>query len=151
MSEADEDRLTRLKAGKVLLERLPVELMRAGSFEHPLSLLLIRVEVAPTLRAVAFYPLLKAVARKVRDNTRAIDLSARVGDDVVLMLAETPAAGARRLGEKLTEIVDHAEYDVGLDSSEVHPQLRFATASFPEDGATPEALLACVLARADAN
>jgi len=148
--DENEDRLTRLKDERVLRERLPIELMRAASYEHVLSLLLIRVEVPSNWRAAAFYPLLKGVARKVRQNVRAIDFAVRLGDDVVLMLAETPGAGAKRLGEKLTEVVDSSEFDIGLDLAVVRPLLRFATATFPEDAAEADALIAAVRAKIDA-
>lgn len=145
----NEDRLTRLKTEAVLHERLPVELMRARSFEHVLSLLLVRVEVPPELRAVLFYPMLKAVGRKVRQSVRAIDTAVRLGDDVVLMLAETPAAGAKRLGEKLSEIVDESEFDVGFDLAQVKPRIHCAVATFPEDGDDPATLLDVLKRRAD--
>lgn len=149
MSVTSEDRLTRLQVETVLLERLPRELLRASSYGHTLSLLGVRVGVEPALRAVIFYPLLKAVARKVKSNIRAIDLAVRSTDDIVLMLAETPGPGARRLGEKLTEVIDQEEYDVGLEFPQAAPSLRFATATFPEDGETTEALMGVLKQRLD--
>jgi len=148
METTNEDRLTRLKTEGVLHERLPLELLRAGSFQHSLSLLLVRVEVPPQLRTVLFYPMLKAVGRKVRESVRAIDLAVRFGDDVVLMLAETPAAGAARLGEKLSQIVDESDFDVGFDLAEVQPTIHCAVATFPEDGEDAATLLDVLKTRA---
>jgi diguanylate cyclase (GGDEF)-like protein len=147
VSATTEDRLTRLQVEAVLLERLPRELLRAASYGHTLSLLGIRVSVEPTYRAVIFYPLLKAVARQVKSNIRAIDLAVRSTDDIVLMLAETPSAGARRLGEKLTEVIDREDYDVGLELPQGVLQLSQATATFPEDGETVEALMSVLKQR----
>ena len=147
MPPITEDRLTRLGHESVLMERLPKELLRASSYEHTMSLLGIRVEVPAHLKSVVFYPLLKAVARKVRQNIRAIDLAVRLGDDLVLLLAETPAAGALRLGEKLTEVIDRSEYDIGLDLPDLVPRLRCAAAAYPEDGETAETLIAVLKER----
>ncbi len=84
--------------------------------------------------------LLESVARRVRACVRGSDIVARLGADdfAVLLTSLSDREGATLVARKIQESVAHPHSAAG---SEIYVTPSIGVAVFPEDGATPDALL----------
>jgi diguanylate cyclase (GGDEF)-like protein len=88
--------------------------------------------------------LLRQVARLAQAELRYTDVLSRYGgDEFVVLLPETPAAGALDVAERIREAV--ASTPLEVDGHRLANSVSIGIASFPADGATLDA----VMARAD--
>ncbi|HZN86482.1 MAG TPA: GGDEF domain-containing protein [Burkholderiales bacterium] len=86
--------------------------------------------------------LLQHVVKALQGQLRATDVAARYGgDEFVVMLPDTPARGALEVAERIRHAVESAPFAVA--SAHVPCTVSIGLASFPQDGRTIEALLAC--------
>jgi diguanylate cyclase (GGDEF)-like protein len=100
----------------VMLAELEFQRARRYSNRHPLSTLMVDIDhfksVNDTYGHAAGDQVLQAVATRCRRSLREIDLMGRYGgDEFVVLLIETDAAGARRVAERLRQSVAEAPID----------------------------------------
>ena len=84
--------------------------------------------------------LLTAVARRLQAIVRATDIVARWGGDEFAIL-QRPVAGPGEAGELAKQILSEIRRPVFIDGYEVIVGVSVGSASAPQDGATPEAIL----------
>jgi diguanylate cyclase (GGDEF)-like protein len=100
------DALTGAYNRRYLMRRLPQEAERARRYHHPLSLVLCDVDhfkrVNDTHGHQVGDQVLQGIARVLRERVREIDWVARYGgEEFVIVLPETPLAGALVVAEKI--------------------------------------------------
>ena len=125
------------------------ELGRAGRHERPLSVLLLRVvnleEVHRCLGRFLAERLLRRLGAVLNEQIRGSDFLGSYGDDgFALVMAETDAGAASQAASRLLPFVLRTEPEWTIQPQ---PELRYGSATFPEDGGTPEALLAAAEGR----
>jgi diguanylate cyclase (GGDEF)-like protein len=132
-----EARLPAGVADERLLDRLAVhEMTRARRYEHPLTLLLVQVDVWPLLQAEhgqrGALDRLSRLAIRIRRLLRDVDAIGLHGDgQLAILLPETPLDGAMVVAGRIEET---AREDVGV-------RVRVGAAVFPDDAVTVEGLL----------
>lgn len=129
------------------LESLHVELRRAERLGSPLSVLMLDLDhfkqVNDTHGHLAGDAVLAAVGALVRASLRGSDVKVRYGgEEFLVVLPDTPPAGARQLAETLRGLIDRARIPVG------HTELR-VTASIGVTTAAAGEQVEAVIARAD--
>jgi len=139
------DDLTGLYNRRYLMDALANEVRRSRRLEHPCALLMGDVdhfkEFNDAHGHLAGDQALAHIAAIMRETTRDVDCAARYGgEEFVVVLPETEAAGAIETAQRIRSRLAGDELVGGKVS------MSFGVAQFPEDGDTPEALLA----RADA-
>lgn len=108
--EARVDRLTGLFNDRWMTESLDREIRRAQRFSSPLSLIMLDLDglkqVNDRLGHLAGDALIRHVARKISSALRQIDSAARIGgDEFVVLLPSTNAAGARRVAGRIEQAI----------------------------------------------
>jgi diguanylate cyclase (GGDEF)-like protein len=126
------------------------ELTRSMRFGRVLSILMIDLDglkqVNDNLGHQAGDRLLLGVGRAIRNSVRASDFAARFGgDEFVVILPETGPAGAEVIANVVRRKV--SEVRIRSGSRETAGSASIGVASFPEDGATSNDLLAQADAR----
>ena len=140
------DELTNLPNRRALDERMADELHRSNRNGRPLALLMVDLDdfkaVNDTHTHVVGDAVLKCAAEALLGVTRDVDTCARIGgEEFVVLLPETDAAGATHVAEKIVAAIHEvAKRDVGVD---ITASVGIATLA---PGETAEALVA----RADA-
>lgn len=109
---------------RYLDRRVGDEFSRASRYGYPFSLLLIDIDRFKEINDTYGYPIgdlvLKQIGALLKNNIRSVDVAARYGGEVVMiLLPHTGLAGARILAERLRKTV------------EIHP--------FPADSSVPPA------------
>ncbi len=135
---ADRDPLTGFFNHRYLHERLSEEVVRAVRTRRPLSVVMIDLDdfkvVNDTLGHLYGDRVLVYVAETIRSALRGSDVAARYGgDEFALVLPETAAADAERVGERILEafrvapfLIDgHRQFPVGAS---------IGVATHPRDG-----------------
>ena len=143
-SAAAVDSLTGLLNRGALERSLAAELHRAQRYDRPLSLVYFDVNGLKAINDVHGHAagdrLLKAVAGLFTETSRDHDLCGRIGgDECVVVLTEQDGAGAAAYGERVMERLPESQARLGLPTEW---GLTAGIATFPEDGNTPEDLLA---------
>lgn len=108
--EARTDQLTRLYNRRALQEAAVREMARAKRHGLNFSVILVDVDrfkhINDKLGHQAGDLVLKAVAAALKDNLRVQDMAARFGgEEFMLLLPDTDAAGAKQVAEKLRQAV----------------------------------------------
>ncbi len=143
---ADRDPLTGFFNHRFLHERLGEEILRAQRSGAPLAVLMIDLDdfklVNDTLGHLFGDEVLRWSAEQIRAALRGSDVPARYGgDEFAVILPDTPAAGAREVGERiLAGMRDRPYQAVGRGPVPVGASI--GVASFPADGRTARALIA---------
>jgi diguanylate cyclase (GGDEF)-like protein len=122
-----------------------IELQRARRFGEPFGVALVDLD---ELKAVndrhghqAGDAVLVELARRLTEATRDVDLVARIGgDEFVVLLPNTDAAGTRTVARKLIGRVNAPPFLV--DGAEYCVTVSIGLASYPESGDTVNELLA---------
>jgi diguanylate cyclase len=143
MSRVDE--LTGLHNLRALQEQLPTWLGPAGRTGRRMSVMMMDVDgfkqVNDRLGHGAGNELLKEVANLLRFAVRVGDEPFRFGgDEFVLLLSDADANGALIVGSRIQDI--YRSMGQTLRGTEVDVSFSIGVAVFPDDGATPEVLLA---------
>lgn len=144
------DALTGLSNYRYLRESLRREIERASRFGHPLSVLVLDLdhfkEINDTYGHVAGDAVLAEFARRLRAVIREVDFAFRQGgEEFVVLLPETNAAGALVVAQRLREAVRRTP--VLIVSHHGGPPLRVpvtvsaGVAVYPEHGETGLAVL----------
>ncbi len=108
---ARTDALTGLANRRHFMEALAREVERARRYGHSLSLVLIDLDrfkdVNDTHGHAAGDDVLRATAAILREVSRDVDVAARIGgEELVLLLPETRAAGARSVAERVRRRIE---------------------------------------------
>jgi diguanylate cyclase (GGDEF)-like protein len=143
---AFRDELTGLYNQRAFMERLREEVARARRHDQCLSVILGDVDdlrlMNTRLGHATGDEMLQHLAELMRQGgahaSRESDVLARYGgDEFVLLLPETSKAGTRRKAERLLDEVRLATFP-----RDQHVSMSFGAATFPDDAATAEELLA---------
>lgn len=137
---AHSDALTGLSNRRYFETRFGEEILRAQRMTRPLAVALLDVDdlktVNDTFGHVAGDDLLRLVAIPMREQTRGIDVAARIGgDEFALLLPETDRAGAEALLDRIMQ---------GVADQRIHdqlPRLSAGVAVYPADGTSSRELL----------
>ncbi|MGH8687627.1 MAG: GGDEF domain-containing protein [Burkholderiales bacterium] len=144
LSETDElTGLYNMRGFVVIANRLFAQAQR---YERPASFLMVDSD---SLKQVndhhghdAGNHLLQHVVKAMQGQLRFTDIAARYGgDEFVVMLPDTPARGAYEVAERMRRAILDAPFTV--DAGHVSCTVSIGVASFPTDGRTLDALLAC--------
>lgn len=113
---ARTDELTGVANRRAFEERLGDELLRAKRLQRPLSLLMVDLDdfkiVNDTYTHVVGDAVLRATAEALLECTREIDMVARVGgEEFIVLLPETDAAGAHSVAAKVLESVTRRSHE----------------------------------------
>ena len=135
------DDLTGLYNRRYVMESLGNELRRSRRLEHPFTLLMLDVdrfkEYNDACGHLAGDAALARVAAILKETTRDVDCAARYGgEEFVVLLPETAARGATETAQRIQERLARDELVGGKLT------LSVGVAQFPEDGESPEELLA---------
>lgn len=150
--QAKTDPLTALPNRAAFMESLRKEIKRANRHSHPLAVAMADVDNFKQhndrFGHLAGDNLLKALARLLHIGRRLPDLVARYGgDEFVLLLPETDAAGAMVVAERLCSTVAHFPFPQREAAGALPPLkpigISLGVAVFPDDGGFPQHLLAC--------
>jgi len=139
------DDLTGLYNRRYLMETLANEVRRSRRLDHPCALLMADVdhfkEYNDAYGHLAGDEALTRIAGVLRETTRDVDCAVRYGgEEFVVLMPETKAPGAIETAQRIRTRLATDELVGGKLSVSI------GVAQFPDDGDTPEALLA----RADA-
>lgn len=135
ISEIDElTRLYNLRAFMTIAERLH---RQARRYKRPYALVMIDSDNLKTINDTyghgAGNDLLRLTTLGIRRLLRETDVAARYGgDEFILLLPETNAAGARELGERIRRAVEKKPLDVR--GRHVATSVSLGVAGFPEHG-----------------
>lgn len=138
---ARSDELTGLANRRVLRERLEQELDRFQRYGRPVALVLCDVDHFKQVNDRFGHPVgdrvLQAVAQRALEATRKVDLVARYGgEEIVMVMPETHAAGALTVAERMRKAV--AQTSVQADAAEVRVTISCGVAA-TYDGWVPDA------------
>ena len=137
------DDLTGLYNRRYLMEALANELRRSRRLDHPCALLMADVdhfkEYNDAYGHLAGDEALRRIAVVLRETTRDVDCAARYGgEEFVVLMPETKASGAMETAQRIRTRLATDDLVGGKLSASI------GVAEFPDDGDTPEALLARV-------
>jgi diguanylate cyclase (GGDEF)-like protein len=140
------DQLTGLSNRRHLDEELIRETERHERHRRTFAVLLLDIDHFKRLNDTHGHPagdaVLRQFAKILQDNTRAGDCVARFGgEEFLVILPETPAAGALHLAEKIRATTEQHKFILGGDAAEVNVTVSMGLARFPEHGKTPETLI----------
>jgi diguanylate cyclase (GGDEF)-like protein len=138
------DPLTGVLNRRGFIEAAERELGRARRYDHPMALAFVDIRglkaVNDTEGHLAGDRLLRQVTTLLHESARTHDLVGRIGgDELGVLLAEQPVAGAAAMTQRVRAQVPAARSSLGL----LTPwDVTIGTAAYPEDGDTVEDLLA---------
>ena len=143
---ADRDPLTGFYNHRYLHERLGEEILRAQRSSSPLALLMIDLDdfklVNDTLGHLFGDEVLRWTAEQMRVELRGSDIPARYGgDEFAVILPDTPAAGAREVGERIVAALRDRPYRAE-GRGPVPVTASVGVAAYPADGRAARALIA---------
>ena len=144
--EASHDPLTRLYNRRMFLERTQQEIARAGSRGESFSILFLDVDelkrINDTYGHLAGDALLREVSNALMDAVRGEDVVARYGgDEFIVLLPATAAAAAASVAARIADGIARHRFMAGRELLQI-PGVSLGIATFPDDGATAEELLA---------
>jgi diguanylate cyclase (GGDEF)-like protein len=144
--EASHDPLTRLNNRRHFLERIHQEIARATAAGENFAVVFLDVDqlkrINDTYGHLAGDALLREVSNALMDAVRGEDVVARYGgDEFVVLLPATPAAAAASVVQRIAEGIARHRFMAGRELLQI-PGVSLGLATFPQDGATAEELLA---------
>ncbi len=138
------DSLTGLYNRRYMMEALTNEVSRASRMEHQFAVLMIDIDhfkrYNDTYGHLAGDDLLMQAAGLFRESIREMDLAARYGgEEFLIILPEHGADAAMNVAERIRSRVATTTSDT--DKTEVPITVSIGVAVFPDNGATPVALI----------
>lgn len=143
MSETDElTGVLNRRGFSIIADRLFGQAVR---YERAMSILMVDCDNLKTVNDAHGHKagdnLLQAMVKSIQGQLRYTDVLARHGgDEFILLLPETPAAGALDVAERIRKAVEATL--LHADGVAVRTTVSIGCASFPDDGRTLDALLA---------
>lgn len=109
-NQARTDSLTKLANYRAFHEQLRAEIRRSVRYVRPLALLMCDIDNFKQINDRLGHPAgdyaLKEVSQLIRGFVRREDLAARYGgDEIAIILPETPRAGAKIVAERILELI----------------------------------------------
>lgn len=144
---AASDSLTGLANRRTLMEQGDKECERAGRFHHPLSLLMVDIDLFKNVNDVwghqAGDRVICAVANACRTRLRnKLDTVARLGgEEFVILLPETDSASAHLLAESLRQLVAAQQVQVNDDGATITVTISIGVATLDGSSLSFEQLL----------
>jgi diguanylate cyclase (GGDEF)-like protein len=140
------DELTGLTNRRHLDDEMERELQRHDRHKRALAVLMLDVDRFKSLNDTHGHPagdaVLRQLAQVLQATTRKGDTVARYGgEEFVVILPETPAAGALHLAEKIREAVEAHRFTIDESGTEVRATVSLGLSRFPDHGRAPEALV----------
>jgi diguanylate cyclase (GGDEF)-like protein len=144
--EASHDPLTRLNNRRHFLQRIDQEIARASSASESFSIVFLDVDelkrINDTYGHLAGDALLREVSNTLLDAVRGEDVVSRYGgDEFVVLLPSTTAAAAASVAQRISDGIARHRFMAGRELLQI-PGVSLGVATFPQDGATAEELLA---------
>ncbi|HEV2013925.1 MAG TPA: diguanylate cyclase [Candidatus Dormibacteraeota bacterium] len=144
--EASHDPLTRLNNRRLFLERIQQQISLATAGGESFSILFLDVDqlkkVNDTYGHLGGDALLREVSNALLDAVRGEDVVARYGgDEFVVLLPATGAPAAVIVAQRVSDGIARHRFMAGRDLLQI-PGVSLGVATFPQDGATAEELLA---------
>lgn len=138
------DRLTGLYVRRVFNERLPKEMTRAAELKQPLSLIMIDIDYFKRFNDTFGHLLgdkvLRDVAQTLLTELRQTDFLARYGgEEMAVILPQTPADGAALKAERLRQAVERIQIPHGGQVLSVTAS--FGVTEWSERDRTPEEMI----------
>lgn len=137
----DIDSITGLITFKGFHEVLHRELTRSKKFRIPLSLLFLKIrnlrEMNEVYGHVAADAALAEAAARVRQHLRVVDVCARSGGAIYVVMPSMEKEDAVRMAEEIARTMDSSPVGAG----KVFLQLAAGVATYPEDGETERILI----------
>jgi len=139
------DALTGLSNRRHLDAELARELLSHDRHKRPLAVLMLDVDRFKVLNDTYGHPagdaVLRQLAKILEECTRRGDTLARFGgEEFVVILPETPAAGAVHLAENIRASVEERGFTIE-GGQEVKATISIGLARFPDHGKTAESLI----------
>jgi len=139
------DSLTELHNRKHFMEVLADEVARAVRHRHPFAVMMLDTDYFKkyndTFGHLAGDTLLKKVGMIIKDSLRSVDDAARYGgDEFILLLSEAGKDQALKVAERIRSLVTMETLNRAVDGVVVTVSIGLAV--FPDDGETPEAIIA---------
>jgi diguanylate cyclase (GGDEF)-like protein len=144
--EASHDPLTRLFNRRLFVERLEQEISHTQADGGRFSILFLDVDslkrINDTYGHLAGDALLREVANALMDAVRGEDVVARYGgDEFIVLLPATAAQAATSVAQRIAEGIARHRFMAGRELLEI-PGVSLGVATFPDDGRTPDQLVA---------
>jgi len=141
---AARDVLTNLYNKRYLEERLLDEFGRAKRYLLPLSLAMIDLDFFKTINEIYGHPygdkILKEFGVFLGKATRVSDVSARYGgEEFVVLLPNTPLAGAVKFGQNLSQSLSEKIFDKSANNIKLKASI--GVSAYPEQEAVDESAL----------
>ena len=141
------DKLTGLVNRRQLDDELARELQRHDRHKRSLAVLMLDVDRFKALNDTHGHPagdaVLRQLATVLQATTRKGDTVARFGgEEFMVLLPETPAAGALTLAEKIRTAIEAQPFVIDDQGTTVQVTASFGLARFPEHGRTADTLTA---------
>ena len=145
-AEARVDPKTGLFNARHFANALSEEMVRAGRFERPLSLIMADLDllrdINNTYGHLAGDAVLKGIADVFRSQLRNYDVPARFGgEEFSILLPETPTDKALEIAERIRRAVAEKRYEVETSSEPIRATISIGVAGFPGDAVDANALI----------
>src|SRR5215510_1259114 len=144
--EARVDPKTGLFNARHFAAALNEELLRAGRFERPLSLIMADLDllrdINNTYGHLAGDAVLQGIAEVFRAQLRHYDVPARFGgEEFAILLPETTPEQAFEIAERIRRMVAAKAYDVETSSEPIRATVSIGVAAYPRDGSDANELI----------
>jgi diguanylate cyclase (GGDEF)-like protein len=142
------DYLTGLKTRGYFEQQLELELKRCERKKAPLALLMIDIDFFKPLNDRYGHhvgdQVLRDVSALLTKDMREIDTVARYGgEEFVIILPETSAVAALRVGQRIRSNVQRAKFFAGSSAAVEHLTISLGLAVYPEDARFKRDLIEC--------
>lgn len=138
------DQSTGLYNCTYFLDRLDEEISKASRHSGMLTMVLLGVflppEVDQLVRELRMDNVFYVVGQKVRDNVRKMDIAARYDKTTLGLILPHTGKQSHVVCERLRTIVSQIHIESGRRSQEITPYILTASASYPTDGRSRDAL-----------
>jgi diguanylate cyclase (GGDEF)-like protein len=139
------DSLTELHNRKHFMEALTDEVARAARHRRPFAVMMLDTDYFKkyndTFGHLAGDALLKKVGVIIKESLRNVDDAARYGgDEFIILLSEVGREQALKVAERIRSMVTMETLNRAVDGVTVSVSIGLAV--FPDDGETPEAIIA---------
>jgi diguanylate cyclase (GGDEF)-like protein len=153
---ATTDGLTGIHNYRYFWDRLEEELSRSERRATPLSIAYFDIDGLKKVNDkhghLAGDAVLRTLGQLIGSHVRNEDVPARYGgDEFAIVMPETPREEAQRAVQRLMDLIDRTQVDLGSGSSIPMPRRSWGVATYPTDGRTAKELVESADTRAYAH